>query len=365
MSRHALAAAEVFAAKEIASAAGVSAREVRDMVRAGRIASIDGLHVGAFEAVRAVGMLRRGDPVAGAPRELFAPPPAHQHSARAGIAGASLVHGGLFAFLLLLAAIGTTTATEQAPLRIDPTRLVFLATPGPGGGGGGGGLKQPKPPAKAEMKTAAKLKSPVPPPKRLSTRKPDPVKVTPPPPPVVAPTPKPVEPPPPAPRPEVTPQVVAPVVTASSDTRDRAGLPKETGAETDSQGSGSGGGVGTGQGTGLGEGTGAGIGPGSGGGTGGGPYRPGSGITPPEIVREVKPDYTEEARRRSVEGDVVLEIVVRSDGSVGDVKVVQGLGAGLDRRAIDAVKQWRFSPAKRFGRPVDVLVEVAVEFKLR
>ena len=76
-----------------------------------------------------------------------------------------------------------------------------------------------------------------------------------------------------------------------------------------------GGGTGTGQGTGIGEGSGAGIGPGSGGGTGGGPYRPGTGITAPAIVREVKPDYTEEGRRRHLEGDVVVEIVVKADGS--------------------------------------------------
>ena len=79
----------------------------------------------------------------------------------------------------------------------------------------------------------------------------------------------------------------------------------------------------------------------------------------------MKPDYTEEARRRGVEGDVVLEIVVRSNGTVGDVRVMQGLGGGLDQRAIDAVRQWKFSPARRFGTPVDVMVEVAVEFKLR
>jgi TonB family protein len=303
--------------------------------------------------------------VTGGRHGLFEPPAKGERAPRAGIAGAILVHGGLFAALLLLAAFGRTTVIDPTPQRIDPTRLVFLATPGPGGGGGGGGLRQPKPAPKAELKTASKLRSPVPPPKRLQTRKPDPHTVTPPPPPVVAAVPKPVDPPPPAPRPAVTPQVVAPVVTASNDARDRAGLPTEAAAESESQGPGSGGGVGTGQGTGLGEGTGAGIGPGSGGGTGGGPYRPGSGITPPQLLREVRPEYTDEARRRNVEGDVVLEIVVRSDGAVGDVKVMQGLGAGLDRRAIDAVKQWRFSPAKRFGAPVDVVVEVAVEFKLR
>jgi protein TonB len=82
-------------------------------------------------------------------------------------------------------------------------------------------------------------------------------------------------------------------------------------------------------------------------------------------VREVKPDYTEDARRRAITGDVVLEIVVKSDGRVGTVRLVQGLGAGLDERAIDAVRQWRFSPAMRHGTPVDVLVEVAVEFRLR
>ena len=115
----------------------------------------------------------------------------------------------------------------------------------------------------------------------------------------------------------------------------------------------------------MGEGAGSGIGPGTGGGTGGGPYRPGSGITPPGLLHEVKPDYSEDARRRNLEGDVVLEIVVRRDGSVGDVTLLKGLGAGLDERAIAAVRQWRFSPARRYGTPVDVLVEVAVEFKLR
>jgi TonB family protein len=44
---------------------------------------------------------------------------------------------------------------------------------------------------------------------------------------------------------------------------------------------------------------------------------------------------------------------------------LQGLGSGLDQRAIDAVRQWRFNPARRYGTPVDVMVEIAVEFRLR
>ena len=79
----------------------------------------------------------------------------------------------------------------------------------------------------------------------------------------------------------------------------------------------------------------------------------------------MKATYTEDARRRGITGDVLLEVVVRRDGSVGDAHVLQSLGYGLEERAISAVKQWRFAPAMRKGVPVDVLVEVAVEFTLR
>jgi periplasmic protein TonB len=158
---------------------------------------------------------------------------------------------------------------------------------------------------------------------------------------------------------------VAPVVATAADTREREGTIEKGRGDAESQGAGAGGGAGTGQGTGNGEGLGSGIGDGAGGGTGGGPYRPGSGIDAPRLVREVKADYTEDARRRGLQGDVVLEIVVRRDGSVGEVTVLQGLGAGLDQRAVAAVRQWRFDPARRRGTPVDVIVEVAVEFTLR
>src|SRR4029079_1899696 len=176
---------------------------------------------------------------------------------------------------------------------------------------------------------------------------------------------------PPEPKPEPVlkaeqlPMIVARIITAPADTRNRVGVLQQTPVESESHGPGAGGGAGSGKGTGLGEGDGSGIGPGSGGGTGGGPYRPGSGIEPPRLLKEVKADYTEDARRRGLAGDVVLEIVVRRDGSVGDVRVLQGLAGGLNERAAQAVRQWRFAPAQRQGVPVDVIVEVAVEFKLR
>ena len=191
------------------------------------------------------------------------------------------------------------------------------------------------------------MSSPVP-----ERRPPDPVKAAPPRP----------EPPPPPKEAEI---VQAPVVTVAADASDRTGVLEQSTATADTRGPGAGGGAGTGSGTGIGEGQGSGIGQGEGGGTGGGPYRPGSGIEPPRLLREVKPDYTEEARRAGVTGEVLLEIVVRRDGTVGDVRVLQGLGRGLDAKAVDAVRQWRFSPARRQQAPVDVMVEVAVEFRLR
>jgi periplasmic protein TonB len=360
MSLRPSAPADVFSVREIARAAGVSVRAARELSRS---VELTDEYLPASRAIRLVRQLRRGM-IGHARRDLFSPPPAAERAPRAGVIGSSVFHAGVVGMIVLITSLGLQS-DERVTQRLETTRLVYLATPGPGGGGGGGGLKMPKPPARAEMKGAAPLKSPVPPPRPLTTRRPEPQVRRPDPPPVVAPRPAPVDPPPPAPRPEVTPQVVAPVATASSDPQDRAGLPTEKPSETESQGSGSGGGAGSGQGSGVGEGTGAGIGPGSGGGTGGGPYRPGSGITPPAIVREVRPEYTEDARRMGIEGDVVLEIIVRHDGTVGEVKVLRGLAGGLDRRAIEAVRQWRFSPARRYGTPVDVVVEVAVEFKLR
>src|SRR5205814_5778966 len=90
------------------------------------------------------------------------------------------------------------------------------------------------------------------------------------------------------------------------------------GPPTLSQGSGTGGGAGTGSGTGVGPGTGSGLGPGSGGGTGGGVYRPGNGIVSPVPIFQPRPNYTSDAMRAKVQGVVLLECVVRPDGSVSD-----------------------------------------------
>jgi TonB family protein len=131
-----------------------------------------------------------------------------------------------------------------------------------------------------------------------------------------------------------------------------------------SNGTGSGGGIGSGSGGGVGVGHGPGVGAGSGGGIGGGVYKVGGGISAPRAISAPDPDYTEEARRAKTQGTCVLWLIVDSAGRPQDIKVVRGLGLGLDAKALEAVKQWRFQPALKDGKPVNVEISVEVEFHL-
>ena len=344
---------EVFTPAELARAARVDPAAVDALVASGEIRLIAGTSY-----ITAADALRHGRRLGSATK-----PGVTRLSRRTGVpAFASfLVHATIVTVVLWLGARATETAPVDDTPR-TPSRLVFIVSPGPGGGGGGGGLRSPLPPRKVERRDVARPRPSVPkvtPKPVLTTVRPETPKE---PTPVPAPVPKPVE---RAPEPLPSRVLVAPVVATAADARDREGAVEKGQTVAASQGPGIGGGAGTGQGTGSGEGRGSGIGEGEDGGIGGGPFRPGSGIAPPRLVREVKADYTDDARRRGLTGDVVLEIVVRRDGSVGDVTVLQGLGSGLDQRAVAAVRQWRFDPAKRRGVPVDVIVEVAVEFNLR
>jgi protein TonB len=336
---------EIYSLKDIASAAGVPVGHVENRVIAGDVLSVGGW-IAEPEAVRLVREIAAGRPAPSSHPAFFAVVKSRPHRSAKGL----LTSAGLHALVVVLMVSSLTLLRASDEQVDDPpaaTHLVYLMTPGSGGGGGGGGVKIPLPTRRAERKAPVvkKVSSPVP-------------EVQPPPPP-----PEPKVEPPPAPPPPV---VQAPVVPKPADPVEQKGLPTPTPpAPATDQGSGKGGGAGTGAGQGVGEGTGSGIGEGSGGGEGGGPFRPGSGIEPPQLLREVKASYTDDARRRGIEGEVVLEIVVRRDGSVGDVHVVRGLESGLNQRAIEAVRQWRFSPAKRRGNAVDVIVEVAVDFKLR
>lgn len=254
------------------------------------------------------------------------------------------VAGGMHAITLLalMLALGRVPVVPEGPVGFEPLTLVFEVRAGPGGGGGGGGDGSPEPPtvrkAEADAITAPVA---VPPTREPLTFEPEPEVVK-------APSPK----------------VEAPLLPAASGEVSREGLLEAPDASTDSRGPGEGGGVGSGTGTGLGPGEGSGIGEGQGGGFGGGAYRLGSGVEPPVLKRRVEPRYTTDALRRKLEGEVVLDVIILSDGSVGPVRVTRGLDAELDRSAIDAVRQWRFAPGKFRGAPVDVVAEIVVAFKL-
>lgn len=131
-----------------------------------------------------------------------------------------------------------------------------------------------------------------------------------------------------------------------------------------SNGTGTGGGIGSGSGGGVGVGHGPGVGAGSGGGMGGGVYKVGGGISAPTAISTPDPEYTEEARRAKTQGTCILWLVVDSTGKPRDVKVVRGLGYGLDAKALEAVRQWRFQPSLKDGKPVDVQISIEVGFHL-
>jgi len=259
-----------------------------------------------------------------------------------------LSHAALLAILYVgirVVPAGQPTETIKPP---EPNyQLVFRAEPGPGGGGGGGGNKSPEPPRRVELPGKDRMTVPVAPKVSVTPPKQQP--------------PKEVEPPP-------VPQMTIPVQSLSSGevavagVIDRTAIPSGT-----SQGAGSGGGAGTGTGTGVGSGQGSGLGAGYGGGTGGGAYRPGSGVSQPTLVSQVKPQYTTEAMRAKIQGKVWLEVVVMPDGRPGDIKVARSLDRtfGLDEEAMKAMRLWRFRPGMRQGAAVPTIITVEMEFSLR
>ena len=123
-------------------------------------------------------------------------------------------------------------------------------------------------------------------------------------------------------------------------------------------------GIGSGSGGGIGSGRGPGVGPGSGGGIGGGVYRVGGGVSAPRAIYAPDPEYSEEARKAKYQGTVVLWTVIGPDGRTHDIRVSRSLGMGLDQKAIEAVRKWRFEPAMKDGHPVAVQVNVEVNFRL-
>ncbi len=135
---------------------------------------------------------------------------------------------------------------------------------------------------------------------------------------------------------------------------------------TDSNGPGGGGGIGSGQGTGVGSGDGAGVGPGHGWNTGGGyPSAGTGGYGVPECLFCPQPQFSDEAVKSKYMGTVTLVAIIGADGRATNIQVVQGAGMGLDEKAIEGVKTWRFRPAVGpDGRPAAVRQTIEVTFRL-
>jgi len=131
-----------------------------------------------------------------------------------------------------------------------------------------------------------------------------------------------------------------------------------------SQGGGSGSGFGQGLGGGIGSGRGSGAGPGSGGGYGGGLMSVGGGVSAPRVLHTVEPEFTDEARRANHQGSVSIKLIVDSQGNPQDVRLASHLGMGLDEKALEAVRQYKFTPAMYQGHAVSVEIVVDVDFHL-
>jgi TonB family protein len=264
-----------------------------------------------------------------------------------GALGTSIAsHVVFLAVLWFLITLPPSPAVSEPERPFDLNQLVWADMKGPGGGGGGGGNKSPDPPKKLETKGPDKLSVPVA--KAPALTPPKEVPKT----------------------PDEPPKMALNVPLREMD----AGQIPMTGAlngvptaPPTSQGSGTGGGAGTGAGTGSGPGSGSGLGPGSGGGFGGGVYQPGNGVSLPQLLYEAKPQYTPEAMRAKLQGEVLVSAVVMPDGTTHDVRVMRSLDStfGLDQEAVKAVRQWRFRPGMRLGQPVPVQITVAVAFNLR
>lgn len=260
--------------------------------------------------------------------------------------GPKLVSVGVHVLVVVLALVPwaasvpkTQPVTETAVMVYTPLNLILpLTLKDDSGGGGGGGRKTLTPPSLGRLPKAADKQFVPPdpePPKNL-----DPTLI-------------------------VEPTVVAPQL-AQLPTINLLNIGDPNGVPgPPSAGPGIGGGIGTGVGRGIGEGKGPGVGPGEGGGTGGGVFRVGGGVTPPTILQRVEPQYSEEARKARYQGTVVLEAVVRRDGTVDILRVVRSLGFGLDENAMQALRQWRFKPGMKNGVAVDVSLNIEVNFNLR
>jgi TonB family protein len=143
------------------------------------------------------------------------------------------------------------------------------------------------------------------------------------------------------------------------------GVTKSANVQLASNGEGGGTGIGTGYGGGIGSGNGNGYGPGSGGNAGGGLYKVGGGISAPVPINAVEAEFSDEARRAKYQGVCIVAVIVDAQGNPQNPHISRALGMGLDEKALEAVRKYKFKPAmKKDGTAVPVMIYVEVNFRL-
>lgn len=253
--------------------------------------------------------------------------------------------------LLLLLAWGVTRIPPAAPASkpepaSNPLRFVFSGLGGVSSGGGGGGNRSPKPAVRAQTMGRDPIAIAVVPPAPLT--------------------------PPATIQPETPPsaqELVGPFKPMDAGQMRQLGTVNGPSAPpTDARGPGTADGSGAGGRRGSGDGDGPGVDRGRNGGFGDGDvYLPGDGVSGLAVLVQTRPQYTAGAMRAKIQGVVVLSAVVAPDGTLRDIRVARSLDGtfGLDQEAIACVRQWKFRPGVRQGKPVAVAVTIEVAFNLR
>jgi periplasmic protein TonB len=269
------------------------------------------------------------------PRPLFSSGPATYPVSRRNFVASFLAHAAMLALILSSGAWWMQqkiSGSQHTTIAYNPSDYVLtVVTNQSGAGGGGGGTRDKTPVPQGKL------------PKQSMTQITPPAVVLPNEHALIA----------------IAPTVIAPPIMTLK--LPDLGDPASRLAGPPSNGSGA---NGTGNSGGVGSGIGPGVGSGIGGGFGGGVYRVGGNVGAPRILYAPDPDYSEEARKARYQGSVMLWLVVGSDGRTRDVKIARSLGMGLDQKAVDAVRTWKFEPAIMNGKPVAVQINVEVNFRL-
>lgn len=251
-----------------------------------------------------------------------------------------LLHAGLITLVIwfVLHAPATVVAPQAkvTPITIPPYIPFTQPAPKAMGGGGGGGAHEVVEPSKGRLPQIEHRQ--IAPPQKLNIDHP---------------------------KLSVQPSVVAPKqMNIPDSSMPNLGMPQSPQVAAMSQGPGNDSGFGSSSGGGIGIGQGAGVGQGIGSGYGGGVMSVGAGVSAPVLIHSVQPQFTNEARQARHQGVATIQLIVDSNGNPENIRVVHPLGMGLDQKAIEAVRQYKFKPAIYQGHPVPVRLIVEVDFRL-